>query len=397
MVVLNFKNVINMGLLDSLSNSINKAKKEFNKSTVGKTFNKINEYGLKIDNFVASTIEDIIDDVASDINKVGKGALKMGRVVSGYEAYDSRKKANKAKEQADAIVANVKEEDKRRKEECNRVLKAYGESKLHALKTCVRPFLNYIEILGNNYKDKTYFIQGKVHIDNRSIQELKQLDMNASQALGAAAVSGVAASIALAGVPTATTAAVGAFAAASTGTAISSLSGAAATNATLAWLGGGSLAAGGGGMAAGTAVLSTITYATTGVFALAAAGIIGSAYYSKKYTEATKYLEEAKKYRANAKLGWQVVEGINQRAMELESVTHKLEKRMEDLLQYLEPLVYDFQSDDDYYATTFQNAALCAKSISDIAQIPLLDEKGNLNGNTTVVLSNTQQFLNRNL
>ena len=386
-----------MGLLDSLSNSINEAKKEFNKSTVGKTFNKINEYGLKIDNFVASTIEDIIDDVASDINKVGKGALKMGRVVSGYEAYDSRKKANKAKEQADAMVANVKEEDKRRKEECNRVLKAYGESKLHALKTCVRPFLNYIEILGNNYKDKTYFIQGKVHIDNASIQALKQLDMNASQALGAAAVSGVAASIALAGVPTATTAAVGAFAAASTGTAISSLSGAAATNATLAWLGGGSLAAGGGGMAAGAAVLSTITYATTGVFALAAAGIIGSAYYSKKYTEATQYLEEAKKYRANAKLGWQVIEGINQRAMELESVTHKLEERMKDLLQYLEPLVYDFQSDDDYYATTFQNAALCAKSISDIAQIPLLDEKGNLNGNTTVVLSNTQQFLNRNL
>ena len=386
-----------MGLLDSLSNSINKAKKEFNKSTVGKTFNKINEYGLKIDNFVASTIEDIIDDVASDINKVGKGALKMGRVVSGYEAYDSRKKANKAKEQADAMVANVKEEDKRRKEECNRVLKAYGESKLHALKTCVRPFLNYIEILGNNYKDKTYFIQGKVHIDNRSIQALEQLDMNASQALGAAAVSGVAASIALAGVPTATTAAVGALATASTGTAISSLSGAAATNATLAWLGGGSLAAGGGGMAAGAAVLSTITYATTGVFALAAAGIIGSAYYSKKYTEATQYLEEAKKYRANAKLGWQVIEGINQRAMELESVTHKLEERMKDLLLYLEPLVYDFQSDDDYYATTFQNAALCAKAISDIAQIPLLDEKGNLNGNTTVVLSNTQQFLNRNL
>ena len=52
---------------------------------------------------------------------------------------------------------------------------------------------------------------------------------------------------------------------------------------------------------------------------------------------------------------------------------------------------------DDYYAITFQNAALCAKSISDIAQIPLLDEKGNLNGNTNVVLSNTQEFLNRNL
>ena len=46
------------------------------------------------------------------------------------------------------------------------------------------------------------------------------------------------------------------FGTASTGTAISSLSGAAATNAALAWLGGGALAAGGGGMSAGTAFLA---------------------------------------------------------------------------------------------------------------------------------------------
>lgn len=46
------------------------------------------------------------------------------------------------------------------------------------------------------------------------------------------------------------------FGTASTGTAISALSGAAATNAALAWLGGGALAAGGGGMAAGHAFLA---------------------------------------------------------------------------------------------------------------------------------------------
>lgn len=46
------------------------------------------------------------------------------------------------------------------------------------------------------------------------------------------------------------------FGVASTGTAISSLSGAAAVNAALAWLGGGALAAGGGGMAAGSAFIS---------------------------------------------------------------------------------------------------------------------------------------------
>lgn len=49
---------------------------------------------------------------------------------------------------------------------------------------------------------------------------------------------------------------VASFGTASTGAAISSLSGVAATNASLAWLGGGSLAAGGGGMAAGATVLT---------------------------------------------------------------------------------------------------------------------------------------------
>jgi hypothetical protein len=62
---------------------------------------------------------------------------------------------------------------------------------------------------------------------------------------------------AVAGVSTAlgTWALVGTFGVASTGTAIGTLSGAAASNAILAWLGGGSIAAGGGGIAAGTAVL----------------------------------------------------------------------------------------------------------------------------------------------
>ena len=46
------------------------------------------------------------------------------------------------------------------------------------------------------------------------------------------------------------------FGTASTGTAISALSGAAASNAALAWLGGGALAAGGGGMSAGSALLA---------------------------------------------------------------------------------------------------------------------------------------------
>lgn len=63
---------------------------------------------------------------------------------------------------------------------------------------------------------------------------------------------------------------IGTYGVASTGTAISTLSGVAASNAMLAWLGGGSIAAGGGGIAAGTAVLGGLIavpiLAVTGMF-----------------------------------------------------------------------------------------------------------------------------------
>jgi hypothetical protein len=76
-------------------------------------------------------------------------------------------------------------------------------------------------------------------------------DFNAALGIGTGAVAGT--SVALG-----TWAMVGAFGSASTGAAISGLSGAAATNATFAWLGGGTLAAGGAGMSGGAAVLGGV-------------------------------------------------------------------------------------------------------------------------------------------
>lgn len=90
------------------------------------------------------------------------------------------------------------------------------------------------------------------------LKEIKKVSIGAKvllNGLGSAGL-GVAGGFAAAG---ATTAAVTAIGTASTGVAISSLSGAAAVNATLAALGGGSLAVGGGGIALGTAVLGAAT------------------------------------------------------------------------------------------------------------------------------------------
>lgn len=354
--------------------------------------------------FIGNCIDETIAEVSDKANSIAKGAQnaakgakKIGRVVSGYEAYDSRKKAKEAKGLADRMVANIEEENTRRRAESNRVLSDFGKTKLKLLKTCLSPFLGYLKVMGNNYKNKEYEFGGKINLDKLDIDTLESIEMNASTAGKIATISTGVASIALCGVPTVTTSAVMAIGTASTGTAISSLSGAAATNATLAWLGGGSLAAGGGGVAAGTAVLGAITATTTGVFALAAAGIVSSAYYSKKYTEATAYLEEVRKARAKAKLGWAAMEAINQRAMELESVMKKLGERINEKLLYLEPLVYDFSTDDEYYLNTFRETSLLVKALSEVAQVPLIDKNGTLSNESSVTLTNTQKILNKNL
>ncbi|MDR9778311.1 hypothetical protein RJJ65_37870, partial [Rhizobium hidalgonense] len=86
------------------------------------------------------------------------------------------------------------------------------------------------------------------------LRELDQLSISLPQivsGVGAAGASGALTALAAYGGSQM-------LAAASTGTAISTLSGAAATNATLAWFGGGSLAVGGFGMAGGMMVLGGV-------------------------------------------------------------------------------------------------------------------------------------------
>ena len=89
---------------------------------------------------------------------------------------------------------------------------------------------------------------------------------------------------------------VGLFGTASTGTAIGGLSGAAASNAVLAWLGGGSLASGGLGMAGGAGVLGGIAVAPV----LLVTGFVLASKGEKILTQARAY--EAKADREVARI-----------------------------------------------------------------------------------------------
>ena len=118
-------------------------------------------------------------------------------------------------------------------------------------------FSDVFEKLKNRPTFENYLKNG-VTLPKYDGEKLKKVSVGAGVLLGGLGGAGLGAAggFAATGAVSATVMALGT---ASTGTAIASLSGAAATNATLAMLGGGTLAMGGGGMAAGAAALSAAT------------------------------------------------------------------------------------------------------------------------------------------
>ena len=72
--------------------------------------------------------------------------------ISGIQAYEDRKKAKSAKEEADSLLEELNKENERRRLEANQILEEFGKVRLEALKTTVGVFLGYIKYLGHNFK-----------------------------------------------------------------------------------------------------------------------------------------------------------------------------------------------------------------------------------------------------
>ena len=153
--------------------------------------------------------------------------------------------------------------------------------------------------------------------------------IGAGVAGGADASSGLFALVAAAGTTTG-------------GTAIAGLSGAAATNATLAWIGGGSLAAGGGGMALGSALL---TGATAGV-GLLAAGIIFNVTGSKLEDKAANIRRQVDKAEEQINKIIYFLEDLKKAALEYDAILLQVDSRYKDHLTRLRTVVIDNGKDD---------------------------------------------------
>lgn len=205
---------------------------------------------------------------------LGYGAKKI------RDAYKDNKSAEfwheRAKDEYEASERNLSEH----KQETERLFSELGELKKSVIEGSLTRYKELVDKLKlEQQKDLSGIIKG---FDLNKLKEARDNLVSLKTALGG--LAGGATAGAMAGFSA--YGAVGLLGAASTGTAISSLGGVAATNATLAWFGGGSLAAGGLGVAGGIAVVGGIVAAP--VIAVAALVWAKSA-ESKKYDALAYY------------------------------------------------------------------------------------------------------------
>lgn len=168
---------------------------------------------------------------------------------------------------------------------------------------------------------------------------------------------------------------VGVLGTAGTGTAISSLSGAAAVNATLAWLGGGTLAAGGLGMTGGMIALAGIV----AVPALLITGISLGAKSEKLYAEARSELE---KMRVHEKEVAVIQERLREIA-KLAGLAQKILTKLGGLAQKYYPFIVgldgsDIGKADDRTQEQVYRAFTVCNFIDGFANINIVDDQGNL-------------------
>lgn len=221
-------------------------------------------------------------------------------------------------------LKELNEKQKREKELVNFKLNEITDLKIEAVKTVkkIKRITSKIsikdrEVIEGNLRGKEYSLK---NIEtNLSISE-ELINLGKSTFIGVA-ISGLSVG--------ATWSTVGLLATASTGTAISTLSGAAATNATLAWFGGGSLATGGLGMAGGTVVLG-------GLVAVPAIIIMGLIQYKGCLTK-VKEIQE-KKLEAIA-----YIDQINKNLITLNAITMRSDEYIESLNKAIEVFQITFK------------------------------------------------------
>lgn len=265
---------------------------------------------------------------------IGAAALALAGV-GIKKGVDANKSNNRAKDIVDSATERfdlARSDLEKQREELNSSLEKLGKLKVEIFTNHIKRVVELTKLC----KDAGSKLNIWSVNDASEIAELEKMVENSleiSSGLLAGATSGALTAMGAYG-------SVGLFAAASTGTAISSLSGVAATNATLAWLGGGSLAAGGFGMAGGIAALG-------GILAGPAIAIVGYTLDSKAQENMTKAVAFSE--NTDIKIEKMTASRIEYQTMqehaeELEDILLRLSHRLHEKIMDLEKSMNDDSS-----------------------------------------------------
>ena len=255
-------------------------------------------------------------------------------------------------------------------------LEKLGEEKLQILAGTVTSFVSAFEKIKNIDFTSSVGLEEleKLHIDQKDFEELKELGNFAIQVAGgvtAGAAGGALTAIGAYG-------AAQTFAAASTGTAIASLSGAAATNATLAFFGGGSLAAGGLGMAGGMMVLGGLVAGP----ALLVMGLITGAKSQEKLDQALINKAQAEEIMEALHVASDQCSAIRRRAYLFYSLLAHLDTYLLPLVWQMEDIIAKQGTDYRTYSPESKKvimaAASNAGSVKAVLDVPILTDDGSL-------------------
>ena len=223
-----------------------------------------------------------------------------GTVKAGFDA----KNAKQINKSANELVQESTDYLNAQRLACGNSLTRLGAEKMAVLNGTISDFLNvFTQIKNVDFKETEGLDElHRLHIDEQEFVELRSMAHFAGSVAGGAVAGTAGGALAAFGAYGAAQA----LAFASTGTAISALSGAAATNATLAFFGGGSLAAGGLGMAGGTAVLGGLVAGPALLVMGLVAGKAAKKDLEKAYIELARVgIEDKAGYRADELSGGQ--------------------------------------------------------------------------------------------
>ena len=324
---------------------------------------------------------------------IGGAALASGILGAGAtaKATSDNMKAKKINTIANENIENSKAQLEQQREWVANSLNALGELKLTVLSSTVTQFVDAFSRIKNVDFTSSVGIEelSKLHIDQKDFEELKELGnfaVNLMQGASLGAVGGTLMAFGSYG-------AAQTFAAASTGTAISALHGAAATNATLAFFGGGSLAAGGLGMAGGVAVLGSIVAGP----ALLVMGVITGTKAQEKVDEALANKAQADEIVEALKIASTQCSAIRRRTMMFYNLLSHLDTHFLPLVWQMEDII---NTEGDNYRNyspeskkVVMAAASTAGSIKAIIDTPLLTDDGALTEESEMISNKVKVLL----